>query len=1209
MDDWRAAERFLSYKPPKVMPRSISWSFELLDRMAREAQQERCTLTCKHVNQVIDRWRIGSRNHNVNPSDWPASKVLERVEGYAAKLPTLQLDTKTYAMIMAAQIKQNPAESPLFCTDIVQKMTHSQSARPNAVALTYLMDAHVQSQQSNAVQATQSLFDYLVEQGQEDPTMAPTEKSLTRVLQAWVTLIPPGIAIDEALDVMKRNIQILVRASEEAPKVLPNATFVDLVLEESSKRGNSAISILLADALLTHVIELAEQYPRLLPEAKTLSRMIFLWRNMGLPDAPERTEHWLDEMCRLWQHVPGYDSPRYTVYAAAIAAWGNSDRPEALWHVDRIFQRMVRDTGTATIGCYQTLIQLACQNDDPQHAEQILRDMVAASESDQGLLPPVSAFVEVIQAWQRSPNNPESASSAHDILKLLLDCKGLYPDRYQELHRVPFEACLQLWSHVDGSKSATKIRLVLEWMKQQEISPSYHAVATVAMCLSAPEVTNYLDELERNADTTVHDSSVRADAYERVLKRWSVSFNDTDAGKHAEELLERYLMLLGNCDSAELTSACFRNVIASWVVSGAPEAPQKVTELLERMCRLLDRVKGDSSSFATAAEAWALSGLPDSPEQTEHYLSQAAERSRSEGNLPEATWYEQVIVAFVKNKNLREAEAFLQRSYGDGVVPTTGMYAPIIKALAGTSNGYDLDHATRLLNELVESFMHGNSSAKPSADLFGILISARAKRRESDQIRELWTMLEELRQRHPAEHELQGDLSTTLTEKSGGLGREASILLQLLGDSLNKENEAVVDAGTIACVLEALAKSGDPSSGRRAEGIILKMQELHEKGALDLNPTFYAFQKVIDCWSNMDEEGSAARANDVLTLAERISQEGNKQTRPDRDGYMSVITAWSKSHEADAPDRIVKLIRAMKLRFDQGEREFALKESAYAALIQAYANCGNPEAAKLAQRVFDAAPEKFKNTELYNALIGAQGGDSISAEAILQEMHKAYLDGNEMVQPNTESFNLVLMAWSRSGSPMAAWRADGIFNRMNELTSRGELPVKPNGRTFDMVISTLANELGADGALKVERYLGLLKDYYRSGELDCTPSVTSYTEAIRAWGSNIEDPRSVLRAKALLDEMHELASEGVTSLRPDLHTYSVYLRGLARSTAESKADLAKDVAIMMKSDGIEPEGHLLEHLQRCLLPSTAVLSGWAVLEDRSGVDEEIVKLR
>ena len=151
-----------------------------------------------------------------------------------------------------------------------------------------------------------------------------------------------------------------------------------------------------------------------------------------------------------------------------------------------------------------------------------------------------------------------------------------------------------------------------------------------------------------------------------------------------------------------------------------------------------------------------------------------------------------------------------------------------------------------------------------------------------------------------------------------------------------------------------------------------------------------------------------------------------------------------------------------------------------------------------------------------------------------------------------------------------------------------------------MVISTLANELGADAAFKVEHYLGLLKEYYRSGNPDCVPSVSTYTEAIRAWGSHLDDPRSVLRAKALLDEMHELAKSGLGTVRPNRETYSIYLQALAKSSFEPKAELAENVTTMMKSDGILLEGPLIEYLQRCLLPQKAVLSGWTVHVDANG---------
>jgi hypothetical protein len=1217
LEHWRASEKALfSWTfQPQVSAANIHWSFKLLRRMAQEAQQNNETfhLTTKHVNRVIDRWRIGLKTRLLHQDRWSASRVLEIVEDYAEKVPSLSLDNKTYSMIMAVQIKQNPRKSSPFCTALVQRMVSDSTAPPNAVVLTYLMEAHVRGEQPNAVFATQSLFDFLVEKSRDDSNMAPTEKSLTRVLQAWVSLPGPTTTVEEALPHMKRNIQFLVEASQHNRRVLPNSLFVDLVLEDCSKQTKrDPSSLLIADALLTHVMELAVDHPHLLPNATTLSRMIFLWtKSSAVANAPSRAEYWLDEMCRLWKQVKSFDSPRYSVYAAVIAAWGKSELPQAPWHAERVWHRMIRDTSVATIGGCQTIVSLWSKAGEPERAEQILRELVAASESDQSLLPPVSIFVDAIRAWKQEEVKQIAANRAHGILEMLVQHKKIHPDRYDDDMVgavLPFQICLELWAESGLPEAGSKADTILEWMKQEGVQMSCETLEAAIPCLSASKATDLLlagGLLARDTSPNGKKLSQQEKCFEKVLQLWSAS-SDPTAGERAEHLLEHYFSLPGSRRNGERTMACFQHVVGAWKGSATARSPQKMKELLDRMSDAAKdsfQTTRNPSSMAKLAETCAFSGLSDSTEQTRDCFEQIVEHCCLHGDEIPSRLYENVIAAFAECGNVSEAETYLIRAKNDNIILTSKMYNPLIKVLAREISC--LEKATAMLDEMVSSFIDGNEQAKPTADLFGLLIGAHARQRDTEKVQVLWRLLQRMQRHDPSDEEFQADSSALSGLASAGdhVGRDACILHHLLGE-MSLRNEMALDEGTIQCVMEALSKSGDPKSGWRAEGILLKMQELYEDGVLNMEPTFDTFQKVIDSWVNSTEEGSAARANDVLTLAERLSHDGKDRLMPDHRGFLSVIEAWSKSREPDAPERILELVGKMKKRYDQGERLFALNGEAYAALIEAYSNSGNPEAAKLAKSVFDATPAKFKNTELYNALIGAQGGDAISAESILQDMHQGYVDGNEQVQPNTESFNQVLLAWSRSGSPMAAWRADGIFNRMNELRSTGQLPVKPNARTFDVVIFTLANELGADGALKVERYLELLKEYYRSGEPDCMPSATSYTEAIRAWGSNVEDPRSVLRAKALLDEMHELAREGISGVQPDRNTYSVYLQALARSTAEQKAEIAQDVAIMMKSDGIRPEGHLLEHLQRCLLPSTAVLSGWAVLLDERDTNEE-----
>eukprot|EP00531_Pseudo-nitzschia_arenysensis_P021428 CAMPEP_0116120722 /NCGR_PEP_ID=MMETSP0329-20121206/3324_1 /TAXON_ID=697910 /ORGANISM="Pseudo-nitzschia arenysensis, Strain B593" /LENGTH=501 /DNA_ID=CAMNT_0003614505 /DNA_START=186 /DNA_END=1691 /DNA_ORIENTATION=+ len=400
---------------------------------------------------------------------------------------------------------------------------------------------------------------------------------------------------------------------------------------------------------------------------------------------------------------------------------------------------------------------------------------------------------------------------------------------------------------------------------------------------------------------------------------------------------------------------------------------------------------------------------------------------------------------------------------------------------------------------------------------------------------------------------------------------------------------AVVMEEFLNGVLDTLLSKGGIDSGRRAEIILLKQQELYEDGHC-LPPTFETFKKV--CWSKSQKRGAAAeRMENMLLLADSLYEAGDTMLRPDFEGYMSVIAAWSRSHSPDAPEKIQNHLKTLHRRRLEGDQSFAIDSRVYAALIRAYANSGRSDAQNMAYSIFQSAPDALKDTSLYNLLIEAQGGDSSRAEELLQVMHISYFEGNERVKPNTETFNAVIQAWLRSGSPMAAWRADGIFKRMDEMSRTGKLDVKPNSRTFDLVISTLAQDWGAELA-KVDVYLALLKEHYLAG--DCVPTVTSYTEAIRAWASKNDDPRAILRAQALLDEMHELVREGVDTVRPNRNTYEVYIEGVSQSSFEDRTQLVNDVLFKMKETEFDLDKDLRSSIQRCLLPVSSRANSWIV---------------
>ena len=160
-----------------------------------------------------------------------------------------------------------------------------------------------------------------------------------------------------------------------------------------------------------------------------------------------------------------------------------------------------------------------------------------------------------------------------------------------------------------------------------------------------------------------------------------------------------------------------------------------------------------------------------------------------------------------------------------------------------------------------------------------------------------------------------------------------------------------------------------------------------------------------------------------------------------------------------------------------------------------------------------------------------------------------------------------------------------------------------------MVVSALAkDELDVATGKKIDEYLELLKAYYRSGEPDCVPNASTYRTAIRAWSSNGDDKEAVLRARALLHEMHQLAKEGAENAKPGPDTYLVYLEGLSKSSVEEKEELAKDALSLIKRDQIELDGLLLLQMQRCWLPVDFGRESWVVpsLDDSLAFPESLL---
>lgn len=876
----------------------------------------------------------------------------------------------------------------------------------------------------------------------------------------------------------------------------------------------------------------------LVPDSNVFCSIITMYSKSKLPNAAERADYWLQEMIHASKLYPErVTAPRATIFTNVISAWGKSRLSDSELRAEILWKQLKSTKGlNPTSSAYYLYISLWSKSNLPNAAvmaDNILRELVEKGRRNPTLIPSAPTFVNVISSWRRK-GNIKRAKGVLDLLVSEYVRRSKLPQQWMQIsiNDIPFNATIQTIAtsrEIPPHEAEERIDAIYTCMKKLDVSP------TMVTAWSTLPVYARLDETSVVGTTT--PTAAIKDVPVKILRLLDLSMSQHGGRKNPMLQNQIYSKALEICSSTN-------NINSSENSRASSEIVEEI--LLNRYLkrpRMERRTETTIDGFEYAIKAWV--------HDNNHCTVDKENR----------------IIRLLEKMENEVDHIYMRKHKHDPSI--CRLFSSLAKAWAMSSYPSNAlqraeDNVERLLLCCKEQ-----PDFVPCISWFQDIIKAAeenfSERDAADFVKNLYTQI---------------------------LANESQFYRMIKHIKVQSEDSESSVEGFLNGSLDNLVTRGVVNSGRRAEIILLKQQELYDEGTCS-PPTFDTFNKVLNCWSNSQEEDAVERMENMLLLAQSLYDDGDTKLRPDFDGYMTVITAWSKSQRPDAPDRIQMHLKSLQKRRLEGDQTFKIDCRIYAALIRAYANSGREDAQTMANTIFESAPDNLRNTSLYNALIEAQGGDSSRAGELLQIMHLLYFEGHDIVKPNTNTFNAVIQSWLRSGSPMAAWRVDGIFKRMQDLSKSGKLDVKPNSRTFDLVISTLAQEWGTELA-KVDKYLALLKEHYLAG--DCVPTVTSYTEAIRAWTKD-DDPRAFLRAQALLNEMHELAREGVDSVRPNRSTYEVYLDGLLHSSVEDRTQLVNDVLLKMRQNNFDLDNGMRSCIQRCLLPLSSRSNTWIVNVD------------
>ena len=383
------------------------------------------------------------------------------------------------------------------------------------------------------------------------------------------------------------------------------------------------------------------------------------------------------------------------------------------------------------------------------------------------------------------------------------------------------------------------------------------------------------------------------------------------------------------------------------------------------------------------------------------------------------------------------------------------------------------------------------------------------------------------------------------------------------------EDDLVITKTYFHRCLDAWVRSNDKIAGERSEVLLLNMQDENDKRGLEGGgPCIQSWFKVVCAWtnSNKSHREAAPRAQRILDLIlenDDMDWSNSENRKWLMETYLQVMRAWSFHGGNSAFERIGVLFHDQFVMVNT-EDVTTLTENVSNRIFLHWVT-------SLVKSDFDDIPVRLKsvfrelaerkldidwNTNNFNLVLNvyAKAKDGPEAENMLKKMLQLALEGRDDCLPNTQSFNSVILAWSKSGDRVSASiRAEEIYNLMKRVEG-----VTPVTATYNALLSAMGGSTDVATARRGESYLEELKRAYaESKNPSFRPSNITYTKAILLW-SNITTPEAVDRADALLQE---LLSQGGNddSLRPTVTTYKAFQSVLASSNVPDKRKRSLDI--------------------------------------------------
>ena len=282
-----------------------------------------------------------------------------------------------------------------------------------------------------------------------------------------------------------------------------------------------------------------------------------------------------------------------------------------------------------------------------------------------------------------------------------------------------------------------------------------------------------------------------------------------------------------------------------------------------------------------------------------------------------------------------------------------------------------------------------------------------------------------------------------------------------------------------------------------------------------VNPAIHGWAKIQRIDPN---SGAAIEAENLLKrLIALYEATGDYFFRPRLHSFNGVLDAFSKSSSKDAADRARTWLQQM---------------------------LNDPKC---------VSPDRISFNSVLNAY--ASRGDAMRATALFEEMKEQTSRG---LQPDTYSYNMLMKAWQRSGSPEASSATLELlteFKKAYKRRGKNNLFLRPNTSVYSIPIS-LANAETAHRLLD-----DMLEWHQREPQNGMQPKTWHYAMVMNAYAKESQPEL----AEEIFFQMLRLTREGQNHVQPDIKTFCILINAWCKQRTPEAVERAEAILKEMET--------------------------------------------